>query len=213
MRTIETKVYTFEELTPEAKQKAIENYKDTYHDDFYTEYVYEDAAILADIMGLDICQTLKTRSDKSTHYAPTIYYSGFWSQGDGACFEGEYRYKPGALKALKAHAPQDKELHRICKVLQDAQRVNFYKVSATIKHRGYYYHAGCMDIELSHDDDRYRDIKNEDDFIQAFRDFADWIHSQIESAYEYENSDEQITETLIANEYEFTFEGGMLSRN
>ena len=196
-------LYTFQELSPEAQQKAIEAYQERagVYDDS-EEGVYDYAAAIADIMGLDI----NTRQGKNGNYSPNIYYSGFWSQGDGACFEGTYSFKAGSVKAIKAYAPQDTELHSIALALQHAQAANFYKVSATIKHRGHYYHSGCMAIELEHQDDSCRDIKNEDDFKQAFRDFADWIYSSLETEYNYETSEEAAREYL-QDDTEYTIDG------
>ena len=196
--------YMFNELSPEAQQVAIAarcQVNGEYFDG--AEFVYDDAATIADLMGLDICQTLKKRGDGSTHYTPTIYYSGFWSQGDGACFEGTYSYKPGSVKAVKDYAPLDTELHHIAEALQHAQTPNFYKVTARIKHSGHYYHSGCMSINLEHS----CSIVNEDDFYQAFRDFADWIYKQLENAYNYETSEENAREQLENDDREYTADG------
>ena len=35
-------------------------------------------------------------------------FSGFYSQGDGASFSADYRYKKGCLKAVKQHQVADK---------------------------------------------------------------------------------------------------------
>ena len=148
----------------------------------------------------------------STRYEPCIYWSGFWSPGDGACFEGSYRYKPGALKALKAHignaSKGDRELLRICKGLQAEQKKHFYKLQAKTKHHGHYYHAYCMDVEVWHSDDDYRNIGDSEETIrELLRDFANWIYSQLEQEYDYQNSDDVVDENIIANEYEF-YENG-----
>jgi hypothetical protein len=45
------------------------------------------------------------------------------------------------------------------------------------------------------------------DFIEAARDFMDWIYRQLEAAYEFEQKDETVAENIRANEYEFTAEG------
>ena len=39
------------------------------------------------------------------------------------------------------------------------------------------------------------------------RDFADCIYKQLETENDWRNADEQVDETLRANEYEFTEEG------
>lgn len=183
-------LYTFDDLSPEAQQVAIEKacrHAGEWFDG--AEFVYGDAANIADLMGLDICQTSFKRMDGTTGWKPTIYYSGFWSQGDGACFEGSYSYKKGSVRAVKDYAPLDTDLHRIAEALQHAQAPNFYKITASIKHSGHYYHSGCMLIDLEHSDDSYRDIVNEEDFKQAFRGFADWIYKKLESEYDYETGE------------------------
>ena len=52
-----------------------------------------------------------------------IHFSGFWSQGDGACFEGHYRHAKGAAPHIHAYAPQDTELHRIADSLPIVCRI------------------------------------------------------------------------------------------
>lgn len=202
-------LYQFKELTETAQATAIEAYQQQAGEFFDSaEFVYDDAADTADLFGLDIRQRRKTSKDGSkTWYDPAIYYSGFWSQGDGACFEGRYEYKRGALAAVKADRPTDTELHRIVEELQHAQAANFYKIIATTEHNGRYYHSGCMSVALEHADDSYRDIKNEDDFIQALRDFADWIYKRLEESYEYDTSEENARQYLEDSDYEFTADG------
>src|SRR5512135_2350510 len=90
-------LYKFEELSEEAQQKALEKQAEFEGENFEPDFDWY--ANIAEAFGLDIRQTRKTRMDNTHFYAPTIYYSGFWSQGDGACFEGSYSYKKGALKA------------------------------------------------------------------------------------------------------------------
>ena len=139
---------------------------------------------------------------------PRIFFSGFSSQGDGACFEGRYRYKKGALAKIHAEAPKDVELQRIAKGLQDVQRRHFYRLEALCEHRGHYCHSGCMAVEVRHEEDRYRDIGDaEDDVTQLLRDFADWIYKQLEAEHDYRTSDEQVIEAIEAIPYEF-YENG-----
>lgn len=202
--------YTFTELSDKAKDKV----RDWLMQDWgevQTDWIYEDAATVADLMGLDIRQTRKTRMDGSHYYDATIYWSGFSSQGDGACFEGTYKYKAGSVKAVMAHAPQDEELHRIAQALQDAQKRHFYKLTASVKHSGHYYHSGCMDINVEHEDDGWRNLHGDDETVaQALRDFADWIYRRLEEAYEYDSSEEAIAETCEANGYEFYEDGSLV---
>lgn len=190
-RTIEKTVFTFDELSETAKEKAREWYREGALDYEWYDAVYKDAMACAKILGIDITK---------------IYFSGFSSQGDGACFKGSYSYAKEAPKAIKAYAPNDKELLRIAYALQSAQRKAFYQLYATTEHRGHYYHSGCMAVSVEHGN---RDVSEaeEDTVTQALRDFAGEIYVSLEKEYEWLDSDEQVDENIIANEYEFTKEG------
>lgn len=193
MREITTKIYTFDELSDDAKEKAREWFRQGVFDDSnYWDHVYEDAKEIASMFGLDIQK---------------IYFTGFASQGDGACFEGDYSFKPGGLKAVKEYAPQDAELHSIVKALYDIQRRNFYQLTATTAHSGHYYHSGCMAVELERKDGKDWSDGARDEIKDQLRNFADWIYCQLEAEYEYQTSDEVVDENIRINEYEFTAKG------
>ena len=202
-------LYKFHELSQEAQQHALENQSRFESEVFDPEFVYDDAATIADLLGLDIRQTRKIRNDGSHFYEPTIYYSGFSSQGDGACFEGTYSYKAGALKAVKDYAGRDKELHRIVKALQEIQRKNFYQLTARTKHSGHYYHSGCMSVDVERSDDKEMTDDAEETVKECLRDFADWIYKQLENEYDYRTGEEACREAIEANDYEFTEKGDM----
>lgn len=211
MRTIETTVYTFDELSDSAKEKARKWFRTDL--EFYTDHVIEDAADIAAMFGLDVRQKCKQRADKTYHWVPSIYWSGFWNQGDGASFDGGYVYKAGALKAVKAHAPEDGALHQIVKRLQKVQQRYFYGLSARVKQGGRYYHEMSMDIDVSFNgprgmlNDNYGSADDKEEVIDCLRDFARWIYRQLEAEYEYQNSDEAVDESIIANGYEFDEDG------
>ena len=193
MRTIKTNVYALNELAQDAKQKAIQNFREGNLDYEWWEWKYEDATEIGKILGIDIDR---------------IYFSGFWSQGDGACFEGSYYYRKGCLKDIKAYAPKDTELHDIAERLTNIARVNFYQINASIKQSGHYYHSGCTDITVS--DDRHAgwyEPANAEDLRDVLRDFMGWIYSSLEKEHDYLQSDEVIAETIEVNEYEFTADG------
>jgi len=204
MRTLETTVFKFDELSEDAKQYALEKLWDLNVDYDWWEFLFDDAANIAELFGLDIRQTRKERMDKSYFYKPTIYFSGFSSQGDGACFEGRYSYQKGGLKAVMEYAPKDEELHRIVRDLQNLQAKNFYKVTFRTYHRGFYHHENCMYLDDYEGCEGY-----EDDFLEVMRDFARWIYKCLESEHDWLTSEESILETIHANEYEFTEDGDL----
>lgn len=212
MRTevIERTLFKYEELSDAAKEKARDWYRsgdDNF--EFAAECIYDDAATIAALMGIDLCRTRVQLMGGGHRYKPTIYYSGFWSQGDGACFESTYKYQKGAVKAVSDYTGgTDKELIRIAQGLQEVQRRYFYKLTASTCHRGRYYHSGCMSVDVQHCDDQYRDVGDaEEDITCLLRDFADWIYARLEAEYDYVTSDEAVEESILANEYEFNEEG------
>ncbi len=137
------------------------------------------------------------------------HWSGFWSQGDGASFEGTYAHARGAARAIRAHAPRDDELHRIADALQTAQKRNFYSLHSTIRQQGRYYHEYTMSIEVERDSATWQPPTDgaEDTVIEAMRDLARWLYRQLRAEYEHLTSDEAIDETLTANESTFTAAG------
>ena len=161
------------------------------------------------ILGID----LKTRPVRliggGSRSDPCIWFRGFWSQGDGACFEGAYAYVRGATVGIRAHAPQDNELHRIVDTLQAIQRRNFYQLRADIRHSGHYYHEYCMAISVERDSPTGQDIMGaaEDIVTEALRDLARWLYRQLEREYNYQTSDAMVDEAIAANAYTFNEAG------
>jgi hypothetical protein len=86
MRTIETKVYSFSELSNEAKEKAIEKY-----------YENENYPFLSDDLTESCKEYLK--ENNCIYRDIKLYYSLSNCQGDGLCFIGEIE-KDGKLLKL-----------------------------------------------------------------------------------------------------------------
>ena len=206
--TIEKTLYQYNELSDRAKSKARDWYEDlTFNDLSDWQCCFDDAARIGELLGISIDSRQWTNSYGFKCSEPKIFFSGFCSQGDGACFEGVYQYKKGALKAIKAET-NDATLSNIAARLQDVQARRFYKLRASMRHSGNYMHSGCMSVDVSHCDDNYRDIGSaEEDIRQIMRDFADWIYSQLRTEYEYQTSREAIEEAIRANEYTFNEDG------
>ena len=208
--TITKTVFNFDELSDSAKDKAREWYRNaSAGDSFFAESVIDDAVTCAKLIGIDIDRRpARTASGTPTLGEPKVYWSGFSSQGDGACFEGNYRYVKGSVKAIAKHAPKDTELQRIARELYRIQKQHFYSLSAECSQSGHYSHSGCMRVNVSDSrDERYDLSEAEDDVTQALRDFADWIYRQLEKEYEWSNADAQVDANICANEYTFDVDG------
>ncbi len=205
MKTIEIKLYTYEELNADAQAKARDWWREGW-DDFFSECILEDFEAIALLMGFTIdSRDAETVSGK-TFRKPKIYWSGFWSQGDGACFEGAWTasdVKPGKVAEF---APLDKELHRIAAVFEAAAK-SFPEASFSVRHAGHYYHAHSTRFDIEFGEDVDYDVDTAQALTEAARDLMDWLYRKLEKEYEWQNADEQVAETIIANEYYFTQDG------
>ena len=208
-RIIQTTVYTIEELSEAARERARAWYRETCLDYEWYDFVYEDFQAICGILGV----TLRTSSVRlyggGTRDKPRVFFQGFSFQGDGASFEGAYSHARSAAKAIRAHAPQDTELHRIADELQAAQRRNFWQLNATVRQHGRYCHEYTMAIEVERDSPTWQPMTEgaEDTVTEAMRDLARWLYRQLRQEYEHLTSDDAIDETVSANDFTFTAQG------
>lgn len=207
-------LYYYEDLDEKGKEKAREWCRNTWADDiFWSERAIEDAADMADILGIDLRTRRVMLANGEHSHKPTIYWSGFGNQGDGACFEGTYKYAKGSTEKIRKEAPKDEELHKIADRLVAVQRPFWWQLIATVKHQGHYYHEHCTRIDVELMDINFNVPKNDafeearEEVRDCLRAFMRWIYKSLEKAYEFENSDEVIAENIIANEYTFDEEG------
>jgi hypothetical protein len=196
----------------------MKTYTDTFLDEHryinvdydWWDCVYDDFTQICGILGIQ----LEKREP---------CFSGFWSQGDGASWEGTYlpmgsSWRPDAVydqapAKIREHAPEDGELHRIADELCFLARL-YGPVHAAVRrgrYGGNYVHSNTMqishweyydsEVELDEVDS---DILNhiEETLLQLFRDLADWLYKTLEREYDYLISDEAVAESLEANEIE-----------
>lgn len=175
MRTFTTQhtVYNFDELTDEAKQKALENHR---------QFEYETLDTwLEDDMDYKLGELLKENNIKSLK--TDIRYSLGYSQGDGASFTGDIEYN-------------------------DTWR-------ATIGNNSYGYHYShwntvCIEEMTSLKTDEEAPAETEDKLLDIIHDINKELKRYGYARIDDATSDEQIIESIEANEYEF-YEDGRLA--
>jgi hypothetical protein len=206
---IETTVFQINELSDEAREKARDWYRQNGFDYDWYEFANDDFARICDIFGIELRTTAVQLYGGGSRRKPCIWFSGFWSQGDGACFEGDYSYRRGSAAAIRGYAPKDVELHRIADDLAEVQRRNFYQLRARSSHRGRYYHENCMEIGVERDSPAVQDMTPdaEDAVTEALRDLARWLYARLEEEYGHLASNEAVDAVIGMNEYSFTAEG------
>jgi len=192
MKTITVNLYSYDELSEKAKEKALEEMKDINTNYDWWDAVYDDAKEIGKLMGIEIDE---------------IYFSGFWSQGDGACFEGTYSYKKDSVNAVKEYAPSDTEVQEIAKNLFDIQKKHFYQLTAGVKHSGRYSHENSTDIAVFNKDSSSEYQVDCEELEKELRSFMKWIYSQLEKQYDYLSSKAVIEDTINSNDYYFSEDG------
>lgn len=196
MRTVETTVYTYDELPDDdARQRARDWYAGTGIPHDWYDYIFDDARAVGAALGFTVGD---------------IYFSGFWSQGDGASFDADYSYSRGWRAKLKAYCPLESEAFAIGETLQAIQKRRGYRLSGRVAHdRGSRCaHENTLRASLEFSGDG-RDASDDDTatFLECARDFARWIYSRLETEYEYQAHGEGAAETIRANGWEFTESG------
>lgn len=184
----------------EAQQKLVDKYRDInveWND--WHESVIEDFKV-------------SMLQDNYIH-VDRVHFSGFWSQGDGACFEGYVSDFPEYMD--KHYQPEQYPMVR--KLLDKGGSVYF-----KCKHSGHYYHEYC--VEYGYGADRLEDVLDthsevqeaaikvldekldkeldllEEDLKDTFRDHMRKLYKDLQEQYEYYTSDKAIWETIVANE-------------
>jgi hypothetical protein len=142
-----------------------------------------------------------------------IYFSGFCSQGAGACFKGEIENTP---LFLEKHCKPD-EYPMIRKLLASGGTCKIRS-----EHRGHYYHENCTTFDviadqlwqvLSMPTEFHEQIVEEwdkmlkyelQDFekesVEIFKRYMRELYRELEQDYDYLTSDEAVKESIIAND-------------
>lgn len=204
MFTLTTTRYSFNELSDDAKARAIDACRFYNVDDsFWSESTIE--------------HWQDERLPASGITDAKISYSGFWSQGDGAgIYEGSIdlaAWMKSQKIANKYRALYDAACSRTaavdCSAYLEPRRgySNYRQATPHLECRSYLYqHSGSswqeQDTRLNN---QATDV--EELLIEWWRDQESEIYKQLSDEYDYQTDDEQVSETILANDYDFDEEG------
>jgi hypothetical protein len=197
-KTIRTKVYQFNELSEDAKQKAIQSFEDINVFSDWWDSVYTDFEELCKTIGIDV-DLKKT------------YFNGFYSQGSGSAFTADINVKE-CLQGIKAEK---------WKEYAPLENLKFYDVTKNLLRIAPYCWANIRtsnretsvkcetDMQTCGGDSNVAaEFENLEDFLQDVADTLNhWLYTSLEKEYEYLTSEKAIAETIQANEYFFTKDG------
>lgn len=184
-------------VNSEQRERLIEKYRDINVDYQWWDCVYED--FREDMKAVGIVVT-------------RMYFSGFWSQGDGACFEGWL----DNVRTYLDHHHKD-QYPMIRKLLEHGGGLY-----VSCEHRGHYCHEHSTTFCRDNDTltcllpqptefheavvEQWQDKLDEelDDFeadvTEQWRTYMRDLYHKLEEEYEYLVSDEAVWESIVANE-------------
>ena len=182
MREITVKAYKFNELSDDAKKRALNAFRDINVEYDWWDGAYYIIRTAGELLGLEI---------GDIHFDAYLY----------CIFDADYEYARGAAKAIQAEFPRATDLHDVARKLQDLQKRHFYSLSCAVTEgrsmNRYECFRFCEDYECK-------------DLGDIIDDFAHWARVLLRDEYKYLTSDEAVKETIEANEYEFTEAGKLV---
>jgi len=194
MKTKTINIYSFDELSEEAKEKAIEDYRERNTEIFWMDETVES------LKGLfEYCNNIYLKDYSLGEYQSYIRVD--FTNEEIEEFTGKR-----AMAWLENN-------------LLSNIRISYYgKRRKELRQYGKYYYAGmikpcpftgyCVDDDLL--DDLIKEVKEGSDLKTAFEELASTIQRIIQNEVEYQNSEEYIAEYFKINEYEFDEEENLI---
>jgi len=195
MQTItkEYKVYTIDELSDDARKKAFDNHRDwltnSWNVDGWAEYILEER---------------KESLTKLGYKDVKILFSGFSSQGDGACFTA----RVDISEWIKAH----KLANKYRALWLDCGE----HFSINICHNSRYCYSTSTEIEEGYWSGASQKAENQmSEFVALIEKerevIGNEIYKQLQDEYYYLTDDKTLEENFQENGYTFTAEGVMMN--
>ena len=206
--TIEKRVGTLEELSPELQEKVIDHFREFVSQDYDLSYVISEFCDIANEIGLVVDEN-------------NVHFSGFYCQSDGSSFSGKVTnpllFIGKEFDNYKKWFSSEKEFNDFKRWCTFILTNNDFRIDIK-EQRGYDVYAN-VDITM---ESYYRDgvkskvLKQEYEFFPVLERMIEEkargmnfeLYKNLESEYEYCTSDDYIIEFIEANGIEFNLETG-----
>jgi hypothetical protein len=184
-------------VTSSQRASLIETHRDINVDYDWWDCTYADFREDMKAVGIDVAR---------------MYFSGFWSQGDGACFAGSLS---NTLTYLDHHHRDQYPMIR--KLLEHGGEVYVH-----CSHRGHYCHEYCTEFWVDSDTltgmlpcptefhetiaEQWQDLLDKEisDFEEAvteqWRTYMRDLYRRLEEEHDHRTSDEAVWDGIVANE-------------
>lgn len=213
------KTFKFSELSPEAKEKALEN----------NRYINVDFPDWEDW----IIEEFKDQVKEFGINDINVEYTGFYSQGDGASFTSDdidtrKLFQAAGIKSNEnldmstregRDSEEDKEIWDLLDALEDIginnKKIKPEDISVTIRRiSSRHYHENTVEanVEIQEEPEGWREPPNfvsdlEYDVTKFIRSLCRKLYRMIEDGYHNEISDESVEEAIEANDLRFKEDG------
>ena len=182
MRDMSVTVYSFDELSDDAKERALNAFRGVNVEFNWYEDTFDTIRTAGKLIGLGIDR---------------IYFDT-----DSYCiFDAYYRYARGAVKAVRKEFSWADGLCQVAKDLQDLQRRRFYSLRCEVSSQRDTNSYQCF---------RFGEDYECKDLGDIIDDFAHWAQILLRDEYKYLTSDEAVKEMIEANGYEFDEAGKLV---
>ena len=196
MRKVGIEVFTFAELSDNAKEHARE---------WFRQGIQFDADDTIECTILDAAKLLGITIDRPRG-ARTGYAIDWDTNPVGAAFVGSWHASDVRPGAIQKEFPKAFTLHAIARDLESVA-AEFPDAYANLEAgRGCFQRVEAYAADDSDDLDDCADAA-EQAIVDALQSFAHWIGSTIAAEVDYQFSDECVDDSIRANEYEFTADG------
>ncbi|QEM06177.1 hypothetical protein DIU31_022645 [Mucilaginibacter rubeus] len=208
MKTITLKLYSFNELDKEAKEKALTTYRDLNIDFDWWDDELEDFIELCSYLGIAVNKD-------------SIKFRGFYSQGDGSGFSAIVDI-PKLLIAVanqswKDFAPMQEFVfgipeinRRVIALVANGLLPSEPQIICRSRQFGVVTDLGISEV--------IKDGKTHDNIFEELDKLEEWLRSvaeilnrhlykSLENQYDFLTSDTAIKESILTNEYLFTADG------
>lgn len=192
MKEIVIKGYEFNELSPKAQNKILNDFSHILveNNDWHDPIIEEFCEDMMANCGIENAQ---------------VQYTGFWSQGDGACFTA----KNIDLLKLFNHMKETKYFD-IPKAWLKAAK-NKLITASIVKIDSHYHHSNTVRADVEYND---LDANAIYVVITAWvRDEADKLYQVLQNQYEIETSNATIIQEIEEREYLFTKAGELIKQS
>lgn len=192
-------------VSEEKRNELLEKHRGVNVGYAWWDFLYEDFVTGLAEIGIDV--------DTKQRHGYAIYFSGFWSQGDGACFEGSV----SDWSKLLTELDQVRFISHVNDWSFKCRSVGGYCHSNTMTFSG---EMGFESNPFNEDDERLqyeawalthvsgKELNELWDRVEAkFKALADDLYEQLEREHDYQTDDEQVAAWILEHAADELAEG------